>query len=221
MAAMATFVFVHGGGGSAWDFHRLLPELTGRGHAALAPHLPIEDEKAGFTEHRDAVVQAIDESRDLVIVGHSYGGFTAPLVAENLANRTLALVFLSGMIPATGEPPADWWSNTEHASTPGLDENDLFFNDVPADLVAEASAHERTQVSREYNEPWPLAALPDVPTSIVIPRDDHFFPADFQRRVAERRLGAADIHEVPGGHMTSLSHPEELADVLVSLCARS
>jgi pimeloyl-ACP methyl ester carboxylesterase len=29
---MATLVLIHGGGGSAWDWHLLAPELAGRGH---------------------------------------------------------------------------------------------------------------------------------------------------------------------------------------------
>lgn len=216
---MATFVFVHGGGGSAWDFHLLLPELTNRGHAALAPNLPIENETSGFTEHRDAVVHAIGELRDLVLVGHSYGGFTVPLVADALADRTSALVFLSGMIPAPGEPPADWWSNTGFEEAPGLSEDEMFYGGVPAELVAQAPEHSRRQASREYHEPWPLATLPDVPTSVVIPRDDRFFTAAFQRRLAEKRLGTAEIHEIPGGHAVTLSHPVELADTLIALSA--
>ena len=37
---MATFVLIHGGGGSSWDWHLLGPELTGRGHHVVVPELP-------------------------------------------------------------------------------------------------------------------------------------------------------------------------------------
>jgi hypothetical protein len=46
------------------------------------------------------------------VVGHSYGAFTAPLVADRL--RADALVLLAGMIPSPGEALADWSSNTGH-----------------------------------------------------------------------------------------------------------
>jgi pimeloyl-ACP methyl ester carboxylesterase len=41
-------------------------------------------------------------------------------------------------------------------------------------------------------------------------RDDRFFPAGFQRRVARERLGVS-ADEMPGGHLVALSQPEELA----------
>ena len=46
-------------------------------------------------------------------------------------------------------------------------------------------------------------------------RDDRFFPAEFQKRVLQERLGITpDV--VPGGHLPALSRPRELADQLES-----
>lgn len=210
---MTTFVLIHGGGGSAWDWHLVAPELAVRGHDVIAPELPIEDESAGFTEFRDAVLNAIGERTDLVVVGHSYGGFTAPLVAEKLPVRLLVL--LSGMIPAPGEPPSEWWDNTGFRDSPELSDEEKFCNGVPADLITQVPTHARNQASAEWDEPWPLDAWPDVPTTVLIPRQDRFFPADFQRRVAGERLGITP-DELDGGHAVSLSHPKELADRLTS-----
>src|SRR3982751_1716748 len=100
---MTTFVLIHGGGSSGWDWHLVEPELRAHGHDVVAPDLPIGDPAAGLPEFADAVVAAIGDRRDLVVVGHSYGGFTAPLVCARLPVRLL--VFLAGMIPAPGEPP--------------------------------------------------------------------------------------------------------------------
>lgn len=210
---MTTFVLIHGGGGSAWDWHLVAPELAARGHDVITPELPIEDESAGFTEFRDAVVDAIGERTDLVVVGQSYGGFTAPLVAEKLPVQLLVL--LSGMIPAPGEPPSDWWGNTGFRDSPEFSDEEKFCNGVPADLVAQAPAHARDQASAEWDEPWPLDAWPDVPTKVLTPRQDRFFSADFQRRVAAERLSITP-DEIDGGHAVALSHPKELADRLVS-----
>jgi pimeloyl-ACP methyl ester carboxylesterase len=60
--------------------------------------------------------------------------------------------------------------------------------------------------------PWPLA-WPDVPTRVLIGRDDRMFPAEFQLRVANERLGL-DGDVIPGGHIVALSHPAEVADRL-------
>lgn len=208
---MATFVLIHGGGGSAWDWHRLEPELTARGHDVVVPELPIGDKTAGFAAFTDTVVAAVGDRTDLVVVAQSYGGFTAPLVADRLPVRLLVL--LTPMIPKPGETPEAWWGATGHRTAEGLSEQEQFYNGVPPEIVAEAPAHVRDQVSTEWNEPWPLASWPDVPTKVLIARDDRFFPAEFQRRVAAERLGIVP-DEIDGGHAVTLSHPQQLADAL-------
>ncbi|UUV28487.1 alpha/beta hydrolase [Amycolatopsis roodepoortensis] len=210
---MTTFVLIHGGGGSAWDFHLLEAELTGRGHDVVAVNLPIDDEKAGFPEHVDAVVNAAGDREDLVVLGHSYGGFTAPIAAGKLSARLL--VMLTPMIPKPGETPGDWWGNTGFEDAEGLTDEEKFYNGVPADIVAEAGSHGRNQVSAEWGQPWPLDAWPDVPTKVLIGRDDRFFTPEFQRRVVQDRLGFAP-DEIDGPHSVPLSHPKELADRLES-----
>ena len=210
---MATFVLIHGGGGSAWDWHRLAPELTGRGHDVVVPELPIDNPSAGFAEFCETVVEAVGDRSDLVVVGHSYGGFTAPLIAGRLPVRLVVL--LTPMIPEPGEKPGDWWGNTGYRGAEGLSEQEQFFNGVPAEVVAEAGAHVREQVSAEWDEPWPLASWPPVPLKVLVARDDRFFALDFLRRVAADRLGVVP-DEIDGGHAVALSHPRQLAERLSS-----
>lgn len=213
LRGVTTFVLIHGGGGSAWDWHLLVPELASLGHDVVVPELPIEDTSAGFTEFRATVAAAIGDRSDLVVVGHSYGAFTAPLIADNLPVRLIVL--LTPMVPAPGERPSDWWDNTGYRGAEGLSEEQQFYNGVPAEVVAEAAAHGREQVSVEWDEPWPLDAWPDVPTKVLIAREDQFFLADFQRRVAADRLGVVP-DEIDGGHSVALSHPKQLADRLTA-----
>lgn len=204
---MTTFVLIHGGGGSAWDWHLLVPELEARGHDVVVPELPIGDSSAGFAQFRQTVVDAVGDRDDLVVVGHSYGAFTASLIPCRL------LVLLTPMIPRPGETPEDWWGNTGFREPDGLSEQEQFYNGVPAEVVAEAASHVRDQVSAEWKEPWPLDAWPDVPTRVLIARQDQFFPAEFQRRVTADRLGVVP-DEIDGGHSVALSHPKQLADRL-------
>jgi pimeloyl-ACP methyl ester carboxylesterase len=106
---MATFALIHGGGDVGWYWHLVARELGRRGHDVVAPDLPCDDDSAGLPEYVDTVVDAIGDGHDLVVVAQSYGGFTAPLVADRL--QVDALVLVAGMIPAPGEAPADWWDN--------------------------------------------------------------------------------------------------------------
>jgi hypothetical protein len=52
-----------------------------------------------------------------------------------------------------------------------------------------------------------LTRWPDVPTRFLQARDDRFFPAEFQRRVVQERLGITP-DEMPGGHHVALSRPK-------------
>ncbi|MDT7801734.1 MAG: hypothetical protein QOI78_5167 [Actinomycetota bacterium] len=210
---MTTFALIHGGGGSGWDFHRLVPELEARGHDAVTPDLPITDPAAGLAEFTETVLAALGDRTDVAVVGHSYGGFTAPLVAAKV--RARALVYLAGMIPAPGEQPGQWWGNTGFAAPTGLSEAETYFNGVSPELAAECQKRVRDQVSKEWDEPWPLPAHPDVPTRVVLCRDDRFFTPDFQRRIANERLGRTP-DEVGGPHCAPLSNPAPIADLLVS-----
>jgi pimeloyl-ACP methyl ester carboxylesterase len=204
---MATFALIHGGGGSAWDWHLVVPELRELGHDPVAADLPSEDESAGWSDYVDAVVEAIgDRPRPLVVVGHSLGSFTAPLIAERVPVDLL--VFVAGMIPAPGELFNDWWTNTGYEAS-GFD--DLFFHDVPPELEAEATKHERDENSRALKEPWPLETWPDVPTRYLLCRDDRMFTAEWARRHARERLGI-EADEMDGGHYISISRPRELAE---------
>lgn len=223
---MSTFALIHGGGDVGWSWHLVVAELRARGHEAVAPDLPANDDSLTLEDYADAVVAAVGDRQDVIVVGHSFGGFTAPLVAERLSAD--ALVLLAGMIPAPGEPPEKWWDATGYgpavaaqaARDGGLTGHDdphvSFYHDVPRDLADDALSRERAHPSQAaMSAPWPLSEWPDVPTRFVVCADDRFFPARFLRELARERLGI-EADEVPGSHCAMLSHPVELADVLTS-----
>ena len=82
---MATYVLVHGAGSDGWYWHLVAPRLLALGHDVVVPDLPCDDDAAGFDEYTDVVVAAVGARTDLVVVGQSLGGFTAPLVCDRLA----------------------------------------------------------------------------------------------------------------------------------------
>jgi pimeloyl-ACP methyl ester carboxylesterase len=208
VSGVATFALVHGGGGSAWDWHLVAPELRERGHEPVAVDLPCEQESAGWSDYADAVVDAVAGRENIIVVGHSLGGFTAPLVCARIPVELQIL--LCGMIPAPGELFEDWWTNAGYEPS-GFD--DVFYHDVPPQLAAEAKRHERNEASKVFSEPWPLDALPATPTRYLLCRGDRMFTADWARRHASARLGI-EADEMDGGHYISLSRPRELAERL-------
>ncbi|MBU2669115.1 alpha/beta hydrolase [Actinoplanes bogorensis] len=206
---MATFALIHGAGDVGWYWHLVEAELRARGHDTIAPDLPCDDDKAGLLEYTDTVVEAVGDRRGLVVVGQSLGAFVAPLVCQRMPAELLVLV--APMIPAPGESPVDFWSNTAWPGSSGDDE--LFYQDVPPTLADEARRRGKDQSETRLGEPSPLRAWPDVPTRVVLCRDDRLLPPDFVRRVARERLAAVP-DEIDGGHTPALSHPLDLATLL-------
>ena len=231
-ATTTTFVLIHGAADVGWSWHLVAEELRAHGHEVIAPDLPCDDESAELPEFADAVETAVGASpgevspgirRDLVVVGHSFGGFTAPLIADRLP--VTELIYVAAMIPAPSERPADWWAHTGYEAAVaeqaaldcGLTGNEdpyvSFLGGVPDELAQEALRRSRGQADASSAAPWPLTAHPQVPTRALVARDDRFFPADFLRRVTRERLGI-EAEEIPGCHCAMLSHPRELAAAL-------
>lgn len=157
------------------------------------------------------------------MVGQSYGGFTAALVADRLPVDVV--VFVAGMVPAPGERPADWWENSGYRQAVeeqarqdgGLTGSDdpfvAFYHDVPRALAEEALRKERAESDTAYHSPWSLDSLPAVPTKFVVCTEDRFFPAPFMRRMAAERLGIVP-DEIAAIHCVALSHPHHLGHLL-------
>ena len=208
---MATYVLLHGAGSDSWYWHLVSPRLQALGHDVVSVDLPCDDDGAGLREYADAVVDATGDRHDLIVVAQSLAGFTAPLVCDRLPVTLLVLV--AAKVPMPGESPGDWWVNTGHEFPDPFDAEVVFAHDLPSELAAASLDHVREQSATPFEKPWPLDAWPDVPTRFLLCRDDRFFPAEFQRRVVQQRLGIVP-DEMGGGHLVALSRPEELVERL-------
>lgn len=210
---MSTYVLIHGAGDVGWYWHLVEAELRDRGHDVVAPDLPADDDAASLSDYADTVVDAIGDRTDLIVVAHSFGGYTAPIVCDRLPVDLMVLV--AAMVPSPGEPANEMFANTGYAQPEQEDASDLavFYHDVEPELAREALSKGREQSMTSWNEPWPLAAWPDVPVRYVLGRNDRVFPAKWQRRVVEDRLGIVP-DELDSGHCVALARPRELAALL-------
>ncbi len=144
------------------------------------------DQEVGLDAYVAAVVDAIGDRRgEIVLVAQSLAGLVAPLVCDKVPVDMMVLV--AAMVPRPGESGGAWWANTGQAEAvaaehlPDDSEETLFTHDVPAEVLA-AEGPPRNQTSTLFEEPWPLAAWPDVPTRFLLCRDDRFFPAGLAAR---------------------------------------
>jgi pimeloyl-ACP methyl ester carboxylesterase len=228
--AATTFVLIPGAGADPRVYGPTIEALRELGHDGIAPPLPLDDAAAVPSDHADAIAAALPDPPPvpLVVVGQSLGAFAATIAAARL--RPARLVLLAPMIPTPGESAGEWWEGTDHAeaiaplterlgSPSEWDEAamaEVFYHDVDEATLAASAEYEGVPSDGLFEEPLPLEAWPDVPTTVLIPRDDRLFPIEFQRRVARERLGLG-IEEMAGGHLPFLSRPGELAARLVEL----
>ena len=178
---MATFGLVHGGAHGAWCWERLTPELEALGHRVLTVDLPAGDRDAGAARYAEVALDAFAVCPDpMVIVGHSLGGLTIPLLP---ARRPVArLVFLNAIIPRIGmsaiqqNEQEDVLGQTEVSSreVDGADDSHsrsaegairTFYNDLSREDAVWAANQLVAQSELPGREITPLTEWPDVPSS--------------------------------------------------------
>lgn len=235
---MIRFALLHGAWHDASCWLPLVGELAGRGHEAVAVDLPSDRPGLGAGAYADAALAAVGpvEPPDrVVVVGHSLGGLTAPVVADRLGqDRVAALVLIGALVPRPGssfddqvradpavlvpgsgrgqrrhEDGTTWWP-PEAAAT-------ALYRGVAAEaseqLVVDAVARLRPQAWTISHEVTPLVRWPAVPTVVVVCADDQMVDPGWLRANA-REVPGADVVELAGGHFPMLTRPAELAAIL-------
>jgi len=113
---MATYVLVHGGGHGGWCYQRVARLLRAAGHEVYTPTMTGVGERAHLVgPHVDldlhvrdivAVLHA-EDLRDVILVGHSYGGMVVTGVADRAADRVGKLVYLDAANPRNNQSLVD------------------------------------------------------------------------------------------------------------------
>jgi len=141
---MATFILVHGGNMSTDTWNRLTNRnayppggqlgarywdgtaayLTAHGHRVFAPTLP-DEHTHNLTDHIELICSIIKsrDLRDVILVGHSYGGMVITGVAAEMYERIRRLVYVDAAVPDPGQSLFDQFfeGKTDPLSFPGLE----------------------------------------------------------------------------------------------------
>jgi pimeloyl-ACP methyl ester carboxylesterase len=209
-----TFALVHGAWHGAWCWEPLAGELEARGRRVVAVDLPCDDVAAGCERYAEVVVEALDGVEDAIVVGHSLGGLTIPLVP---ARR---LVFLCALLPGGGmgdevfvpgfgegrrrdELGRSYWVDPERAVA------SLYHDcDATSALAAVERLRPQAPVRDDRRE------LPDVERMSIVCSLDRVIRPDWSRRASRELLGVEPV-ELAAGHSPMLARPAELADLLL------
>jgi pimeloyl-ACP methyl ester carboxylesterase len=188
-------------------------------------------------EQYAAAVRAVlpDDSADVVMVGHSFGGFTVSTIAAE--NVGMSVVYVAAWVPQPGASVIDLFMGSDPFAD-GEEAGIAAFGGLIASagvgrcaldidqLVAAADSSEQ-DATRSYLErtqrPQGIAALRqkwtgDLPTSgrriYVVTTADTLVPPEAQRAMAAS-VGA-DVVEIDTGHSPFGEQPARLAELLIA-----
>jgi pimeloyl-ACP methyl ester carboxylesterase len=217
-----TFALVHGAWHGGWAWDAVKNELQARGHRVVAPDLPCEDVEAGAERYAQVIVEALAGEGEAIVVGHSLGGMTLPLVPARLR------IYVAAYVPQPGRALTD---RGPEAFGPGFADSAVrdelersYWPDLDAaarDLQYPAGAQGlasrlRHQARRPSTEPSPAASPRNGRRAYIVCNDDHAVPPAWQRAVARDELRVEPV-ELASGHSPMLSCPGELALLLDGL----
>lgn len=231
---MSTFVLVHGAWHGGWCWRRVTPMLRAQGHDVYAPTLTGLGERAhlagpGVTlaTHISDVVGVIEAEglEDIILVGHSYGGFVVRGTADRANDAIGTLVYLDAFVPEDGKGMVDYVPPERRAGFEQSGRSKGAFDPMPLepfgvtkpDDLAWAQARLRPQPLATFLDALKLTRGMPSAKHVFIRCTDPAFPTfeGFAQRT--RNDPSWTYLEVAGGHDCMISNPNGLAETLLRL----
>jgi pimeloyl-ACP methyl ester carboxylesterase len=233
---MATFLIAHGAWSAAWAWKKMRPLLQARGHALYTPTYTGLGERAhlasrevGLETHIADVLGTLEfeDLRDVVLVGHSYGGMVATGVADRARARLRRLVYLDAFVPRDGQSlldllPADVRERMREAARTAGDGWRVPPNLVPPDTsetdLAWLMPRRVMHPLRAFEEPIRLTG-PEGAAPRAYIYCTRIAPGDVFGPFAERarREAGWQYLELEASHSPNVTAPEALAALLEKL----
>ncbi|MFH8383325.1 alpha/beta fold hydrolase [Kitasatospora sp. NPDC018058] len=227
---MVNFVLVAGARLGAWAWGDVVPHLRAAGHGVhpltLSGLADKQGVPAGQQTHVQDIVAAIErlDLREVVLVGHSYGGIPVGQAAARIGDRLAHVVFVDSGVPVDGRSFAASWPDGGAALTAAITGNDGFW---PRASAAHFEGHDLTdeQIARIVtgSTPHPGATLTE-PAVLTRPLGE--LPATYLRCLLAGEEPDEDVAalvaggqwrlvELATGHWPMFSRPAELARILL------
>ncbi len=234
-AAPKTFVLVHGAWHGGWCWRRVADVLTRQGHKVFTPTLTGLGERShlmsrdiNLDTHVTDVVNVFkwEDLKDVVLVGHSYGGWVISGAVEQVAPRVAAIVVLDAFMPDDGVRGLD---NTSEFSRKGIlaaiEKGDV---SRPAPTAAMFGVNEKDRSwidSKMTPQPLGVALQPIRLTGARdrVAKKAYIRAAGYAQDIFDRYLAICKADptwrtfEIPCGHDVMVDMPERLAEVLVEV----
>jgi pimeloyl-ACP methyl ester carboxylesterase len=234
---MSVFVIVHGAWHTGSHFEATAAPLRAAGHAVHLPTLagnrPGDSKAVGLSDAIDSLADFLLEHdlRDVVLVGHSYGGMVITGVTDRLPARIRRLVYWNAFVPNHGEaltdllppPYVETFSQAVAAdgslSLPFEVWREVFINDADLALAETSYASLNPHPWRTFTDAIELRANPAAfacgKSYLNCTEDTALPPSHGWHPRLSQKLGLYRLIQVAGSHELCFTAPDRLADAIM------
>jgi pimeloyl-ACP methyl ester carboxylesterase len=225
------FLVIHGAWSGGWSWRKMRPLIRAAGHELWTPTLTgLAHPKVDLEHHVQDVIAVIEteDLRDLVLIGHSYGGMIATGVADRARERIARLIYLDAFAPDDDESLLDLISAERRASFESkIAEEGEGWRVPPIPMPPDTPAADRDWAApRRLPQPaatfrqklrltgGDLTLLIDYVYCTIPNPDDGF------RCFADKaRTRGWNLHELESSHNPHITMPETLTALLLQIAA--
>jgi pimeloyl-ACP methyl ester carboxylesterase len=233
---VAIVVLAHGGWSAGWAWKKVRPLMAAAGHQFFTPTYTGLGERAHLASpsndletHIEDVLGVLkfEDLREVMLIGHSYGGMVATGVADRARDRVARLIYLDAFVPTNGQaltdlvPPAererllgsvqtgDGWRVTPNPTPP----------DTPPEDLEWITKFRMPQSVKCFTKPLRLQAKVDVPRVFIhCTRYADKKPFGQFANLAKDRPGW-QLYELDASHSPNITAPTALMKVLTQSLA--
>jgi pimeloyl-ACP methyl ester carboxylesterase len=232
----ATFLVCHGAWSAGWAWKKMHPRMQAAGHRLVTPTYTglgerehLANPSVDLETHIQDILNVIkyEDLRDIVLIGHSYGGMVATGVADRARDRIAQLIYLDAFVPKDGQSLLDLNEPARARMTELAKSGDGWRvppNPTPPDTAA---ADLEWLTERRVNQPIKCFEMPLKLRSgeLTLPRSYIYAlratPADTFRPFAERAKIESGwcYYEIDASHSPHVTAPEVLMPLLEKIVA--
>lgn len=226
-----TFLLVHGAWHGGWCWGKVAKRLRAIDHEVFTPTLTGLGERAhllapdiDLTTHIEDVLGVLEyeDLRDVVLVGHSYGGMVIAGVADRAPSRVAMLVYLDAFFPESGMAlrdylPGDALDEMVNSQGDGWrlpspwDAKDFGITDK--EDAAWTNARIGDQPYKTFTQPLDLAGNDQITGAYIRTSQDRYV----SHAVRAREHGFDYFELLTAGHNSMMTQPAELVALLLTI----
>lgn len=235
---METIVLVHGAWADVSSWDAVIPLLKAQGHEVIAVNLAGHGNDTtsfatiSFRTYVDQVKAAIGTRKNVVLVGHSFGGLVISQVAEEMPTQIKELIFLAAALPHDGDDllsgakqdPASHVGkyltvDKEHGAALIAKEGavDIFAADAPQPVQDYIAANIKPEPLAPLATPVHLteANYGSIRKVYIHTLNDHCISYPAQQFMVQS-VKVAKVYSLPSSHTPFLSMPDKLAEIILT-----